>query len=508
MTFAEYIYQQLRKAGVTKEGACAVLGNVQAESAFRANNLQDSFNSRLGISDDEFVRRVDAGDYSLFMTRDLGFGAAQWTYGPRKEKFYRYAKSTGRSIANEKMQVEFLIKEFKEDFAGIWKLICTSTDLIACTDKLLEVWENPAYKDYSNRRKMANSWYAKVDQLEATAAGEATNTSSKGSGSMSKVEQYTWEAESIAADNSHGYSQNSRWGPDYDCSSLVIQVVQNAGIPVRTNGASYTGNMRSAFQRCGFQDVTASCNLATGAGMIRGDVLLNDSSHAAIHVGNGRVVHARTDEGNSMTGDQSGNEIRVQSYWNYPWNCVLRYPGGGSSAASDSASSSTSQSETGAVVSTNLRKGSKGAKVKELQENLIKLGYDLGKWGADGDFGEDTRAAVIEFQKDAFPDNKAEWDGIVGKNTRAAIEKALEALNSKAPETKKTVGKGDVVNFKGGLQYLTAKSEIGSKANAGKAKITQIYSGKGAKHPFHLVRVAGGGSNVYGWVDESDIEAI
>ena len=42
----------------------------------------------------------------------------------------------------------------------------------------------------------------------------------------------------------------------------------------------------------------------------------------------GFLVHARSSEGNSIQGDQSGNEIRVQVYYNYPWDCVLRYAGG------------------------------------------------------------------------------------------------------------------------------------------------------------------------------------
>ncbi len=50
---------------------------------------------------------------------------------------------------------------------------------------------------------------------------------------------------SIANDNSHGYSQRSRWGPDYDCSSLVIAAFKNAGVNVGT--ATYTRNMRSQF---------------------------------------------------------------------------------------------------------------------------------------------------------------------------------------------------------------------------------------------------------------------
>ena len=45
-----------------------------------------------------------------------------------------------------------------------------------------------------------------------------------------------------------------------------------------------------------------------------------------MYLGNGKVGHARSSEGNSCAGDQSGNEIRIQSYWNYPWDCVLRYP--------------------------------------------------------------------------------------------------------------------------------------------------------------------------------------
>lgn len=49
-------------------------------------------------------------------------------------------------------------------------------------------------------------------------------------------------------------------------------------------------------------------------------------------------------------------------------------------------------------MSTDLKRGSVGDQVRELQKDLIRLGYDLGKWGADGKFGSQTAKAVREFQ--------------------------------------------------------------------------------------------------------------
>ncbi len=60
-----------------------------------------------------------------------------------------------------------------------------------------------------------------------------------------------------------------------------------------------------------------------------------------------------------------------------------------------------------------IRKGSKGEDVRQCQEILERLGYDLGRWGVDGDFGKDTLAAVKAFQQD----RGLVVDGIVGKMT-------------------------------------------------------------------------------------------
>ena len=78
------------------------------------------------------------------------------------------------------------------------------------------------------------------------------------------ADEYTRKAEEIAADDRHGYDQINRWGVDFDCSSLVCYVVESVGIPVRQNGASFTGNMKAAFVKCGFDIVDTTQN-ATGA---------------------------------------------------------------------------------------------------------------------------------------------------------------------------------------------------------------------------------------------------
>ena len=65
-----------------------------------------------------------------------------------------------------------------------------------------------------------------------------------------------------------------------------------------------------------------------------------------------------------------------------------------------------------------LRKGSNGAYTTSLQTALLNRGYDLGKWGADGKFGDATEKAVKAFQADMG----LTVDGIVGPRTWAALE--------------------------------------------------------------------------------------
>lgn len=135
-------------------------------------------------------------------------------------------------------------------------------------------------------------------------------------------------AVNIANDDSHGYSQDAkkRWGtPDFDCSSLVISAFKQAGLPLK---ATYTGNMLEDFLANGFTKV--NINMATGEGLLPGDVLLNVAKHTALYIGDGKIVNATGSETGGKygkDGDQTGQELRIQSYYNKPWDYVLRYDG-------------------------------------------------------------------------------------------------------------------------------------------------------------------------------------
>jgi len=62
---------------------------------------------------------------------------------------------------------------------------------------------------------------------------------------------------------------------------------------------------------------------------------------------------------------------------------------------------------------------------------------------------------------------------------------------------------GDIVQFTGNTHYISSTIATGKICKPGKAKVTAIA--KNAKHPYHIVAVSGGGSDVYGWVDAATI---
>lgn len=241
---------------------------------------------------------------------------------------------------------------------------------------------------------------------------------------MTATEKAIAQMEAWAADDSHGYDQQYRWGQrgDYDCSSAVITAWELAGVPVKSSGATYTGNMKAVFLRCGFADVTASVNRVLGTGLQRGDVLLNEQRHTAMYIGNGQEVEASINELGGTTGgapgDQTGSEFLIRSYRNYPWDCVLRYVGDNT----DAGATPTEPTKPRPTYEYNvklglLKEGMEDPQIKTVQQLLAAKGYYSGD--CDGIMGELTKRAVMGFQADC----QLLTDGEVGGDTWTALLK-------------------------------------------------------------------------------------
>ena len=174
---------------------------------------------------------------------------------------------------------------------------------------------NEYYAHWQDRIDRANYWASKIDTIIVSLQQKALE-----------------RAIMIANDPSHGYDQSSRWGPDYDCSSFVTQAYREVGVNIGGGTGVYTGNMMEYFGAAGFKNVTSEVNLSTGSGLVEGDVLLNIVNHTGMYAGNGTIVQASLNEFGGITGgqpgDQTGDEISVVPYYNYPWDVVLRLDGG------------------------------------------------------------------------------------------------------------------------------------------------------------------------------------
>ena len=157
-------------------------------------------------------------------------------------------------------------------------------------------------------------------------------------------------------------------------------------------------------------------------------VWTKSKGHIAVYVGNGYVDEARDFAHGLERNKLSSRNFKywgLCAYAEYTDAEVARAKAAaGQTTISSKPSSSTTTTSTreGKIVTielNTLKKGSTGKQVKTLQRLLIIEAYDLGSYGADGDFGSMTEKAVIAFQKK----KGLEADGIVGKNTWNALLK-------------------------------------------------------------------------------------
>lgn len=405
MSNSKIIWDFLKKEGFNDFGVAGLMGNLDAESALRPNNLQDTYSKSLGLSDAEYTAKVDNGTYTNFVRDSAGYGLAQWTYWSRKQNLLDYAKSKKKSIGDLEMQLEFLVKELKTSYTNsVYNILKSATSVQQASDVVLMNFERPANAaaKKTQRAQMGQVYYNKyVKGVENTTM--ATNTYKKGqktklSNNFSSVEFDCHGvgccSETIINPKLVEYVQKIR---DHFGKSITVTSGYRCPVHNRNVGGA-TGSRHSK---------------GDAADIVVQGVAPKDVAKYAESIGVKGIGLYETSADGHFTHIDTRDK---KSFW-YGQKQAPRTTFGGSTTNVITPSPS---------VNTNvLSIGDTSDAVKELQEWLVKLGYNVGAKGPDGDFGSKTYAAVVDFQEK----HNLDPDGIVGPLTKKAIKEAVAKMD-------------------------------------------------------------------------------
>ena len=227
------IWNKLIYSGMTKAGTAGMMGNLYAESLLNPKNLQNSYEKSLGYTDESYTSAVDSGKYTNFVNDSAGYGLAQWTFWVRKQALLNFAKSQNKSIGDLDMQLDFLIKELKEDYAYLWSALCKTDDVKAASDAVMLQFERPAdvsepakTKRYEFSKKYYNMFASATSKIPSTELVQEILAGKWGNGD---------ERKSRLTDAGYNYDE---------VQSMVNNVInQDGGIIKSPNGLQVTLNV-------------------------------------------------------------------------------------------------------------------------------------------------------------------------------------------------------------------------------------------------------------------------
>lgn len=154
------IWNFLRGQGLSNAGIAGLMGNLYAESGLRPNNLQNSYEGKLGMTDTEYTELVDKGVYPNFSRDGAGYGLCQWTFYSRKQNLLDYTRSIGKSIGDLEAQLSFLLQELSSGYKTLLNVLKTTTSVRTASDAVLTQFEQPA--DQSEAVKVKRAEYSQA----------------------------------------------------------------------------------------------------------------------------------------------------------------------------------------------------------------------------------------------------------------------------------------------------------------------------------------------------------
>ena len=183
-----------------------------------------------------------------------------------------------------------------------------------------------------------------------------------------------------------------------DCSGMFVGAYRKYGLSIAHGSTSIYKNY---CDQKGRLTESLKKTLVPGAAVFTGDTE-NDHPHVGLYVGNGKVIEAQGVDAGVCVSNLSANK--------WKWYGLLKAVTYGEKG----------EETVPSITYPTIKKGSKGEYVTKAQTILHNLGYDLGSYGIDGDFGKATEAAVKEFQGD----HKLTKDGVIGPMTWEELMKA------------------------------------------------------------------------------------
>lgn len=510
MTNAEIIWKYFENKKFNPYAIAGIMGNMKAESNLLPNNLQSAYEKSLGMTDEQYTKAVDNGTYTNFIHDSAGYGLVQWTYWSLKEDLYNLCKERNKSISDIQCQLDCLYQQLTNN--KLLGSLNSTTSVRAASDIFLTKFERP--KDQSEKVQIARANYGQkfYNQFAGQTVRGGTeskmkynntnkplicmmtnSTCYKETGRMA-VKGILWHSTGAnnpwlkryvqpsdnASDKAELLAKLGKNQYKNDWNHISVEAGLNAWIGKLANGTVATVQTMPWDYRpwgCG-SGRRGSCNNGWIQFEICEDALTDKAYFEAVYKEACeltaylcKMFSLNPKDSVSFNGvsvpvilcHQDSYKLGLGSNHGDVYNWFNKYGKTMDNVRNDVAALMTSS---GTIIpnstitttpinssSSCLGKGDEGPEVEQLQKNLIKLGYSCGSCGADGDFGNDTKKAVIKFQKE----HGLSADGLVGPLTQAAIKTALGKLT---PVSKPVSSTNEIYRIR--LSWDNPASQIGA----------------------------------------------
>lgn len=529
---AEKIWNYLKGKGLNDYGAAGLLGNLNAESALRPNNLQNTYEKKLGYTDDAYVAAVDSGAYTNFVKDSAGFGLAQWTYWSRKQNLLNFAKSAGKSIGDLEMQLDFLWKELSESYKSVLTTLKTATSVLEASNAVLLKYERPADQSEAVQTKRASYGQAYYDKYATETATPTTSDLKYDENDIVDFTGTVHYANSNATSGSvckAGVARVSKTAKGTKHPYHLIKVSGGSTVYGWVDEADIKGLHEDKTTEETDKQTGGTTMGFTNSSLVTYKNITSNKTSPRNHAIDCITIHCIVGQWTAKQGCDYFATTTRQCSANY----VVGKDGsiGLSVDEKDCSWCSSNSANDNRAITIEVASDTSHpyAVTDKALAALIELVADICKrngikklvWSTNkSDRVNHKNGCNMTVHRD-YENKSCPGDYLYNKHgyIAAEVNKRLGVTESTtpapttptpAPSTSKLEFKeGDIVNFAGGKHYGSASATNGSTVKASKAKVTGTY--ESGKHPYHLRAVNDKGafiSGVYGWVDASTVSAI